>query len=283
MKATLMPCGMLDGSGHLAVSSAQWYSIRLMIRLCLCALTLPGSLLFAQNRIVDVPTIPTVKFTPPPPPKRVPPMVVKASTATSSPTHKIVIIRGEASTLPDIPPPPVSKPFVSGQEIEPRYLVSIGASVYDHKLSHVTWMNPKTKVSFEAWCGWDFSLLSPFPQIVIGEKTAFFHLSPSHIDTTVVRSLGRKIGIPVHPTVPADEFIISKGDIKDPDAQLLLATLREYYLLNKPRLILIKKAQAEYQAASDAWYAQHPPKPENHTFWLKPHRGSRYLAKEEGK
>lgn len=254
-----------------------------MIRLFLYALTLPGSLLLAQNRIVDVPAIPTVKFTPPPPPKRVPPMVVKASTVTSSPTHKIVIIRGDASTLPDVPPPVVSKPTMPDRETEPRYLVSIGASVYDHKLSHVTWMDPKTKVSFEAWCGWDFSLLSPFPQIVTGEKTAFFYLSTSHIDTTAVRSLGRKIGIPVHPAVPADEFIISKGDIKDPDAQLLLATLREYYLLNKPRLILIKKAQADYQAAADAWYAQHPPKPENHTFWLKPHRGSRYLTKEEGK
>ncbi|MEI6656426.1 MAG: hypothetical protein WCP45_16810, partial [Verrucomicrobiota bacterium] len=58
--------------------------------------------------------LPTIKFTPPPPPKEVPPMVVKASTVLQLPTHRITVLRGEASTLPDIPPPPVGQPQTAG-------------------------------------------------------------------------------------------------------------------------------------------------------------------------
>ena len=50
--------------------------------------------------------IPSNKFIPPPPPREVPPMVVKASTVTPSQGRNITLIRGEASTLQDIPLPP---------------------------------------------------------------------------------------------------------------------------------------------------------------------------------
>ena len=210
-------------------------------------------------------------------------MVVKASTVTPSQSRSITLIRGEASTLPDIPPPPISKPSVPGREREPHYVVSIGASVYDHSLSHLRWTNPETKESFEAWCGWDFTLLSPIPQIEIGERFSSFHLSAFNVDAAAERRAGRKTEIPSHPEVIADGFAISKGDASNADAQILLTTLRDYYLKHKERLILIKKAQAEYQAAAAAWHKANPPKPENHTFWLKPHRGSRYLTQEGGR
>lgn len=210
-------------------------------------------------------------------------MVVKASTVTPSQSRSITLIRGEASTLPDIPPPPISKLSVSGRESEPHYIVSIGASVYDHSLSHVTWTNPATKKSFEAWCGWDFTLLSPILQIEIGERFSSFHLSAFNVDAAAERRAGRKTEIPAHPAVIADGFAISKGDAANADAQILLMSLRDYYLKHKERLILIKKAQAQYQAAAAAWYKANPPKPENHTFWLKPHRGSRYITQEGGR
>jgi len=235
-----------------------------------------------QVLVDDAPAIPSNKFTPPPPPKEVPPMIVKASIVTPSQSRSITLIRGVASTLPDIPPPPVSKPSVPGRESEPHYLISIGASVYDHSLSHVKWTNPETQESFEAWCGWDFTLLSPMPQIEIAKKFSYFYLSASNIETAAERRAGRNTEIPSHPEVIADGFAISKGDASNADVQILLTTLRDYYLKHKERLILIKKAQAEYQAAAAAWHKANPPKPENHTYWLKPHRGSRYLTKEGG-
>jgi hypothetical protein len=171
---------------------------------CITLLLLP--LANGQVLVDDAPAIPSSKFTPPPPPKEVPPMVIRASTVTPSQDRNITLIRGEASTLPDIPPPPISKPSVPGRESEPHYIVSIGASVYDHSLSHVKWTNPETKESFEAWCGWDFTLLSPISQIEISEKFSLFHLSSSNVDTDAVRRAGRKTEIPMHPEVIADGF-----------------------------------------------------------------------------
>ena len=209
-------------------------------------------------------------------------MVIKSSTVLKLPTHQITVLRGGSSTLPDIPVPPIPKPSPLGPVGEPRYLVSIGAMVYDHRVSQVTWWNPKTRETFEAWCGWDWTLLSPLPQIEIGNQLSYFHLSPFNIDTTAKVRFGREFEMPAHPEVAPDGFVITQGDPNDHSAVAILGTFRDYYLKHKPRLILIQKAQEQYQAEAEAWHAAHPPKPESHTFWLKPHRGSRYLAKDGG-
>ncbi len=225
--------------------------------------------------------IPSTVFIPPPPPKEVPPLKVEARTTRKLPMHQITVIRSEASTLPDIPPPPEPKPFVEGPVGEPHYLLSFGASVYDHRLSHVKWYDPRTKANFEAWCAWDWTLLSPFPEIKLGERVSSFHLFASNTDTAQRLRFGRGWEMPEHPQLEDLAFAITKGDTNDVEAIRILATLRDYYVKHKDRLVLIQKAREEYQAAAAAWHAAHPPKPENHTFWLKPHRGSRYL-KEEG-
>lgn len=224
--------------------------------------------------------IPSSKFIPPPPPKEVPPMVVEASTVRKFPDHQIMVLRGDASTLPDIPLPPEPQPFFPGPVEEPHYLMSFGATVYDHSLSHVTWSNPKTNESFEAWCAWDWTLLSPIPQVEIDNEFSTFCLFSSNIDTGAGLRFGREFKMPEHPDVPADTFVITKGNPEDPTAKKAITTLRDYYLRHKERLILIQKAREEYQAEAEAWHAANPPKPENHTFWLKPHRGSRYLKNE---
>ena len=231
----------------------------------------------------DTLPIPSNKFIPPPPPKEVPQMVVKAATVTPSQGRKITLIRGEASTLPDIPLPPEPQPFVARPVGEPHYSISFGATVYDHRLSHVTWMNPKTRESFEAWCAWDWTLLSPIPRVDLNKEFSTFCLFASNIDTGRWLRLGREFKMPEHPEVIGDGFAITKGNAEDATAQQLLTTLRDYYLKHKERLILIQKAREEYQAAAAAWHAANPPKPENHTFWLKPHRGSRYLTQEGGR
>ena len=209
-------------------------------------------------------------------------MVIEAATVLKLPTPSITVLLSDASTLPDIPPPPEPKPFVAGPVGEPHYLISFGATVYDHRISHVTWRNPKTRESFDAWCAWDWTLLSPIPQVEIDKQFSSFCLFSSNIDTNRWLRFGREFKMPEHPDVPADGFAITMGNAEDPTAQQLLATLRAYYLKHKERLILIQQAREAYQADAAAWHAANPPKPENHTFWLKPHRGSRYLNNEGG-
>jgi hypothetical protein len=224
--------------------------------------------------------VPSTVFIPPPPPKEVPPMKIEAATTRKLPTHQITVIRSEASTLPDIPLPPEPKPFVQGPVGEPHHLLSFGASVYDHRLSHVKWHDPRTKENFEAWCAWDWTLLSPFPEINIGERISTFHLFASNIDTDRRLRFGKGWEMPEHPQLEEHAFAITKGNTNDAEAIRILGTLRDYYIKHKDRLVLMQKAREEYQAAAAAWHAAHPPKPQSHAYWLKPHRGSRYLKQE---
>lgn len=226
--------------------------------------------------------IPSSVFIPPPPPKEVPPMKVEAVASRELPTHRITVIRGEASTLPDIPPPPEPKPPVQGPAREPRYLISFGATVYDHRFSHVKWHDPRTKQNFEAWCAWDWTLLAPIPRIELGDRVSSLNLIASSVDTELGLRLGRKFKVPEHPALENLAFAITAGDTNDAQAIHILTTLRDYYIKHKDRLVLIRKAREDYQAAAAAWHAANPPKPQSHTFWLKPHRGSRYLKQEGG-
>ena len=208
-------------------------------------------------------------------------MKVEAVSARIQPTHRITVIRSEASTLPDIPPPPQPKPVVHRPAGEPRHLLSYGATVYDHRLSHVKWFDPRTKQNYEAWCAWDWTLLSPIPFFQRADRKLLFHLSAYNLDTNNGPRFRTKLKMPAHPKLEENTFVITKGE---PDDEIVhvITDLRDYYLKHKERLILIQKARADYQAASAAWHAANPPKPDSHTFWLKPHRGSRYLQPEGG-
>ncbi len=226
--------------------------------------------------------IPSTNFIPPPPPKEVPAIKIKAMTTRRLPTHQITVLRGEASTLQDIPPPPEPKPFVQGPVGEPHYLLSFGATVYDHRISHVKWFDLRSEKYFEAWCGWDWTLLSSMPEIVLGERVSSFHLIASNIDTTAFRRAGHEFKMPDHPELEEGAFSITKGDRDDAEALKALTAIREFYFKHKERLGQIRQAREEYQAAAAAWHAANPPQPQSHTFWLKPHRGSRYLKGEGG-
>lgn len=230
--------------------------------------------------------IPSTKFMPPPPPKPVPAIQVEAATTRSLGTHRITVLRGKASTLPDIPPPPDPKPPVRGTLGEPRFLLSFGATVYDHRVSQVKWLDPRTGKQFEAWCGWDWTLLSPMPRIDLGERVATTFLIASNIDTAAARRAaaraGREFKLPPHPDLLEGAFSITRGDPSDPEALKALSAIRDFYLKHQERLRQIRQAGEEYQAAAAAWHAAHPRKPESHTYWLKPHRGSRYLKAQGG-
>lgn len=207
-------------------------------------------------------------------------MKIEATTTRLFPTHRITVLRSDASTLPDIPPPLEPPPFLRGPIGEPHYLLSFGATVYDNRLSHVKWYDPRTKKNYEAWCAWDWTLLSPFPDIKLGERVSSFHFFASNIDTERHLRFGKEWRMPEHPELKDLAFAITKGDANDAEAIRVLTTLRDYFSTHKEQLILIRKAREEYQAAAAAWHTANPQKPENHTFWLKPHRGSRYLKQE---
>lgn len=232
--------------------------------------------------IEKAPPIPSSVFVPPPQPKEVPPMTIEAATTRHLPTHEITVLRGNASTLPDIPPPPEPRPFIQGPVGEPYYHISFGATVYDHRISHVRWHDPRTKEDFEAWCAWDWSLLSPIPRINLGQRVRSFNLFASNIDTERRQLLGRGWQMPEHPGLEDLSFAITKGAVDNTEATRMLSIIRDYFTKHKERLLQIRQAQQEYQAAAAAWHAANPPKPQSHTFWLKPHRGSRYLREEGG-
>lgn len=224
--------------------------------------------------------IPNTEFIPPPPPKEVSAIKVVAATTRTLPTHQITVLRGEASTLPGIPPPAEPKPSVPGPVGEPQYPLSFVATVYDHRISHVRWFDPRTENHFEAWCGWDWTLLSPMPEIVLGERVSSFHLFASNIDTAVMRRFGHEFEMPEHPELVEGAFSITKGDDNDAVALKALTAIQVFYLRHKERLGRIRQARKEDQAS--AWHPAHTPQSLSHTFWLKPHRGSRYLKKEGG-
>ncbi len=226
--------------------------------------------------------IPSTKFIPPPPPKGIPAIKIEAATTRALPTHQITVLRGEASTLPDIPPPSKPKPFVQDPVAEPHYLLSFGSIVYDHRISHVRWFDPRSEKHFEAWCGWDWTLFSPMPEIVLGKGVSSFHLMTTNIDTAAARRSRREFRMPAHPELSEGEFSITKGNENDAEALKALTAIRDFYLKHKERLGQIRQAREKYQAAAAAWHAAHPPRPQSHTFWMRPHRGSRYLKEEGG-
>lgn len=226
--------------------------------------------------------IPSSVFVPPPPPKAVPPIRVEATTTRRFPTHRVTVLRGEASTLPDIPPPAQPRPHAPPSVGESGTYLSFGVTVYDHRLSHARWHDPRTGRRFEAWCAWDWTLLSPICELKVGGRVGMFHVFAWNIDTDEGARSDGEFKMPAHPGLEAHAFAITEGDPDDADAVLILGALRDYYLEHEDRLLLIRQAGEEYQAAAAAWHAANPPRPRDHTFWLRPHRGSRYLRGEGG-
>jgi hypothetical protein len=226
--------------------------------------------------------IPSNIFVPSLPPKEVPAMKVEAVTKRVLATHQFTILRSEPSTLPDIPKPPPPKPYANRPAGEGIPLLSIGATVYDHRLSLVRWHDPKTKIWTEAWCAWDISLLAPLQRVKVGDQSRMFFLHSSHVDTAKESKLRKSVDLPEMPDLQANGFSVIKGGDHNGDTQLILASLRDFHVTHSQRLSLIRKAQKEYLAAAAAWHKANPPRPQNHTIWLKPHRGSRYLNAEGG-
>jgi hypothetical protein len=233
-------------------------------------------------------------FTPPPPPvvKRLPAVRVDAAvTLLSKNARTLTLQRGEASTAPDLPPPPPPPPYVEPHQPTPeeiaqhiwqqRHNLNLGATIFDHKISLVNWIDQQSQVHYEAVCGFDIGLLAGVGGFVHNGEDYSIFLVHSAFDTTSVRHFASQ-WFPKIPEVAPGEILITRGDVKDIAATAPMTVIKEIIAAETPRLLPYQAARTTYFAASAAWNAAHPPIPRDETFVFRPHRGSRYLPATEG-
>jgi len=224
-----------------------------------------------------------VRFSPPPPPKPAPDVVAEASSEIRKGTHSITLVRGEPSTLPDIPEPPervatAEVPFLLPGR--PNFLLGLQITVYridDRDLSYLRWTDPQTKEKLEAWCGWDWRIVSPMREISNDRVAYNLFFSAGYVDTSKRDPLGRWPVVPNPPAVAADDFVITKGDASSPSGKEFLEAVQRYCVANRADLERMRDAREQYRADAEAWKKANPWKPRDYTIVLRPHRGSRYL------
>ncbi len=247
----------------------------------------------AQTARTFIPHLLEVKpFTPPPPPvvKRLPAVRVDAAvTHRSKNGRTLTLQRGEPSTEPDLPPPPPPPPYVAPHEPTPeeiarrlwyqRHNLNLGATVYDHQVSVVTWTDPGSRVHYQAVCGFDIGLLGGVGRFTHRGEGYSLMLFYSHFNTTSWRRLAGQLRVNV-PQVPVGEIHITRGDAEDETALAPIIAIRDVIAAEQHRLLPYQAARAVYFKASAAWHAAHPPVPRDETIILRPHRGSRYVPKQ---
>ncbi len=229
-------------------------------------------------------------FTPPPPPvvKRLPVVRVDAATTSiSKNSRSITLQRGQASTEPDLPPPPPAPPYVEPRDPTPeeiaqriwhhRHNLNLGAIIYDHKISVVNWTDQETLVRYEAVCGFDIGLLAGTGGFIHNGEDYSLFLMHSDFDTTWERRLTKRWRLEV-PEVAPGEILITQGDVKDAVATVPMTVIKEIIAAETPRLLTYQAERRTYFAAAAEWDAAHPPIPRDETFILRPHRGSHYLT-----
>jgi hypothetical protein len=215
-------------------------------------------------------------FSPPAPAveKQMPAMRVDARVSVpSASSHRINIVRGEASTQPDILIPlktgsqalQLTPEEIARHAHERLHFIHLGATVCDHGISKVHWNHPETGEIYEAICGFDLGLLGGIGQFVRNGENYQLSMMISHADDGL-------------PNVPTDSITILKGDPNDPVGTGPINCVKDLIVAEKLRLIRYQTDRLAYQKAAAEWEKAHPPIPRDETFWLRPHRGSRYLA-----
>ncbi len=219
--------------------------------------------------------------------KVLPPIRIDASVTVPAEKSRttVTIQRGEASTVPDLPPPAMPAPSEQSRELtseelaeikwQRQHSINLGATVYDHKTSDVQWTDQDTGKTYQAICGFDVSLLAGLGGFVQNGESYQFFLMHSTVDSA---TLGDADGTGLDiPQIPAGQIRITQGN---PDAAALapLSAIQEVITAEKPRLIIYQNAREKFERESAAWHAAHPPIPRDETYILRPHRGSRYLS-----
>ncbi len=237
-----------------------------------------------------IPSLLEVKpFTPPPPPvvKRLPAIRIDSSITRRNPDGTTLTLqRGEPSTEPDLPPPPPS-PYVAPRELTPeeiarllyhrRHSLNLGAAIYDHQVSVITWTDPGSLVHYQAVCGFDIGLLAGVGRFVYRGEGYSLMLFHSHFNTTSWRRLAGQWRVNI-PQVPAGEILITRGDAADETATAPIVAIRDVIAAEQARLLPYQAAREVHSKAAAVWYAAHPPVPRDEAIILRPLPGSRYFS-----
>ena len=241
----------------------------------------------ARTSIPDSLEVPD--FTPPAPlvEKKVPAMRIdSAITLPAKNSRTLTIIRGEASTLPDIPIPP--KPILQERRAltpeelarnadERRHHLHFNAEVHENGVSVIRWQHPDTGEAYEAICGFDVNLLAGLGQFTSDGKNYQLSFMPPGVVPSARRPFS-KLPVPKPPEAAPGTIAITRGNANDPVGNATATLLRDFITSEKSRLTTYQENRATYQQASAAWGKSHATAPRDETIWLRPHRGSRYLT-----
>ena len=219
--------------------------------------------------------------------KKVPEMRVdSALTTPMGNSRNLTILRGEASTLPDLPVPeePIAqekKPLTPDQinklAEHRQHSLQMGATVIDHRISVVRWHHSVSAESYEAVCGFDIGLLAGIGQFVHHGDGYTLSLMHSHHATDNPRDLVAKQFSDL-PEIEENTIIFTKGNANDLVGIAPITLVKELIASEKARLTEFQNRRKDHEQASTAWAKANPPVPQHETIWLRPHRGSRYLA-----
>lgn len=167
-----------------------------------------------------------------------------------------------------------------------QFVLGLSAMVYldaDRSVTRVLWRDPETRDDLEAWCGWDWSLLTPMFEVFGEDVTYSLHFVPMVVDLDRMDAAGIERPDPHPPRLDSGQFVITKGDSDAPSGAAFLAAVRRYLFSNHERLLEVRGARERLRAEKEAWEAANPWVPSDHTIILRPHRGSRYLGAAEGR
>lgn len=228
-------------------------------------------------------------FVPPAPPveKAIPAMRIDAAvTVPTAHSRTLTVLRGEASTLPDIPEPVVAEERaprkLTADELarlaeERRHRLQFNAEVYENGVSIIRWHHPDTAEPYEAICGFDVNLLAGLGQFTSDGKNYQLSFIPPGV-RPITPSRFSKLPLPKPPEAAPDTIAFILGNPNDPVGTATATLLRDLIATEKPRLTAYQEKRATYQQAAAAWEKAHPVLPRDETIWFRPHRGSRYLT-----
>ncbi len=235
------------------------------------------------------------RFVPPvpSPPKDIPDMRVHAASVRLFPGYRISALLGEPSTLPDIPRPspkaPPTPEELARQDAfrarhHPPVMLHLGSTGWDRRISRVQWRHlHDSSIAYEAWVGVDVGALAG-----VG---CFFHQGVPHslflmhhdIDTRVLHRFGGWARLPDLPVLPPGGYLVTRGDPQDAEGMHPLHSVLALFSAEKDALLAAREKRLEYEREARRWRELHPAskEPVSSTYWLKPHRGSRYLAPDK--
>ncbi len=220
--------------------------------------------------------------------KRLPDIRIDSSvTVPGLSSHTVTLQRGEASTVPDPPPPTEAAAAVPARKLTPeelarlanqrQHFINLGATVDDHKISKVQWTAQESGEIYQAICGFDISLLAGIGSFVHDGESYQLLLILSPGDAKALGKPDAKKPARA-PGVAEGKILITEGNPNDTKATFPVRLIQEILTSEKDRLIAYQAARLKYQQESAAWAAAHPPVPQDLTFVFRPRRGSRYLT-----